>query len=130
MHTVIRYTLQLAAFITLIIGLLLLLAPEVTVEPFSNGNVTDHHFIRFIGTALVGFAFTNWLYSRTPNPVVALPAIYGNIISLVLAILVDVVGLAAGILHASALFILALHVGFAALFSYCVILLHKGRAGA
>jgi hypothetical protein len=124
---IVSIILRLAACATLVIGFLTLLAPEEIVRIFDGYDPSNYHFVRFIGTALIGFAVTNWLYSSFTDIKVVLPAIYGNIASLALAILVDVVGLIAGVLATPAWIILLLHSVFLAAFLYAVRLIHAAN---
>lgn len=127
-HIVVRVVLQLAAFTTLIIGLITLLAPNQIVGWFDGFDAPNYHMVRFIGTALTGFAVTNWLYSRSTDFTHVLPAIYGNIASLVLAIVVDAFGLAFGTLAKATWLILTLHAAFASAFIYCVVVIRRSRS--
>lgn len=117
--------LRLAASATLIIGLITLLAPEEIVRIFDGYDPSNYHFVRFIGTALIGFAVMNWLYSLSSDMKAVLPAIYGNLTSLILAIIVDTFGLAAGVLSHAAWWILSLHIVFTWAFAYLVWLIRK-----
>lgn len=117
--------LRTAAIATLVIGLITLFAPEEIVRIFDGYDPGNYHFVRFIGTALIGFAVTNWLYSFFQETKVVLPAIYGNVASLALAIIVDVVGLIAGVLASAAWLILLLHAIFLVAFLYCIRLIRE-----
>jgi Na+-driven multidrug efflux pump len=120
--------LRLAAVATFGIGLITLLAPSEIIHIFDGYDPGNYHFIRFIGTALIGFAVTNWLYSSFHSKEVVLPAIYGNLTSLILAVLVDAIGLVAGVLAPAAWLILLLHAFFAGAFIYCVLLIRKANS--
>jgi hypothetical protein len=122
---VVPSVLRLAAGATLVIGLITLLAPEEIIRIFDGYDPGNYHFVRFIGTALIGFAVTNWLYSYFNEMKVVLPAIYGNVASLTLAIIVDVVGLLAGVLASAAWLILLLHSVFLVAFVYSIRIIHK-----
>jgi hypothetical protein len=123
----VRYILAAAALTTLFIGLATLLLPERAIGWFDGGGGESSHFVRFIGTALIGFSVMNWLYSRSDDLRYALPAIYGNLASLSLAIIVDAIGLARHELSLGAWIILGLHGVFAAAFAYCAVAINKGR---
>jgi hypothetical protein len=126
-HATVKYVLQLAAITTLAIGLVTLFAPTQIVSWFDGYDAPNNHMVRFIGTALIGFAVSNWLYSRADDYTQVLPAIYGNIASLVLAIAVDLVGIFQGTLTKAAWLILMLHVIFAAAFLYCVFVIRQSE---
>jgi len=122
-HRLTRLILRLAAIATFVLGIITLLAPDFVVavaNGYSNGN---YHLVRFIGTALIGFGITNWFYSKFDDLKATLPAIYGNLASLLLAIAVDVLGLVTNMLNASAWLILGMHVVFFILFIKCVLLI-------
>lgn len=121
----VRTILQWAAFFTFWIGLGTLLIPEVIIHWFDGFEAPNLHFVRFIGTALIGFSVINWLYSRLNNLEYILPAIYGNLASLSLAIIVDAIGLYLHMLAPLAWLILALHAVFAGAFLYCVLLIRR-----
>ncbi|MDQ3123426.1 MAG: hypothetical protein M3Q14_01950 [bacterium] len=116
----VRIILQIAAFSTLIIGVGTLLFPDLIVSWFDGTSGESNHFVRFIGTALIGFSVANWLCSRLPDLSHALPVIYGNFTSLVLAILVDLIGLALNLLSGAVWIILLVHFSFALAFWYCI----------
>lgn len=117
--------LRTAAIATFVIGLITLFAPEEIIRIFDGYDPGNYHFVRFIGTALIGFAVTNWLYSFFKDMKVVLPAIYGNVASLVLAIIIDFIGLLAGVLASAAWLILLLHSAFLVAFLYSVRLIRK-----
>lgn len=112
--------LRLAAIVTLIIGCITLLAPAQVVSIFDGFEAHNLHFVRFIGASLIGFSIGNWLYSYFHDLRAVLPAIYGNLTSLVLAIIVDVLGLISGALSSATWLILGLHTIFAFTFWYCI----------
>jgi Na+-driven multidrug efflux pump len=124
-YRITRLILRLAALTTFVIGGITLVAPDEIVRIFDGSGTESNHMVRFIGTALIGFAVMNWLYSSYSRLDSVLPAIYGNLTSLWLAITVDIIGLFTGSLSKPGWFILFLHVIFAAAFSYCVILIKR-----
>jgi hypothetical protein len=117
--------LRLATVATFVIGLATLFFPAELIRIFDGYDSSNFHFVRFIGTALIGFSVTNWLYSTFTTKEAVLPAIYGNLTSLALAIIVDAVGLIVGVLASAAWLILALHMIFATAFVYCVFLIQR-----
>lgn len=121
----VHVVLRSAALATFILGVGTILAPPHIVEWFVGHGVQDVHFVRFIGTALTGFAVANWLYSRMTPIKLALPAVYGNLTSLYLAIVIDVTGIINGTLGRSIWAVLILHIAFAAAFTYCVALIKR-----
>lgn len=121
----VHIVLRLSALATLLLGVGTIIAPPHIIEWFVGRGVEDVHFVRFIGTALTGFAVTNWLYSRVTPIKLALPAVYGNLTSLCLAIIIDAVGLINGTLGRSVWAVLILHIVFALAFMQCVVLIKR-----
>lgn len=122
----IRFVLRAAALTTFVLGVGIVLRPDLIVSWFDGYSGNNYHFVRFIGTALIGFSVMNWLYSRFKTISAVLPAIYGNLTSLLLATAVDVVGALNGMLSRPAWLILIVHFIFTAAFIYCVV--HIKRA--
>jgi hypothetical protein len=121
----VSFILRLAAVATFAIGLVTLFFPAELIKIFDGYDSSNFHFVRFIGTALIGFSVTNWLYSSFRTKEAVLPAIYGNLTSLLLAVLIDTIGLIAGVLASAAWLILIVHTLFAAAFIYCALLIQK-----
>ena len=127
----IKVILQLAAVATLVLGMLTLFWPELLISWFDADQQGSNHFVRFIGAALIGFAATDFLYSKMSDFSSLLPAVYGNLTSLGLAVMVDLGGLWTHNLDRSAWLILAVHLAFACAFAYCALLVRKikGKEG-
>lgn len=121
----VKLILQLSALATLGIGLGTLILPGVIIGWFAGDKTESHHFVRFIGTALIGFSVSNWIYSKFVDLKAVLPGIYGNMTSLCLAIAVDLIGLLLHQLNRSGWLILGVHVGFAAAFLYCILQIRR-----
>ena len=124
-QTLIKITLQLAALTTFFLGLFIIIKPDLLIMWFDGYSAGDYHIVRFIGTALIGFSVMNWIYSQSKDLKAVLPAIYGNLTSISLAVIVDLIGLATGSLSMAAWLILAVHAVFAGAFIYCVWLIKK-----
>ena len=120
-NQIVSRILMLAALTTFIIGIITLFAPQAIIRIFDGYSAPNFHFVRYIGTALIGFSVANWLYSRFTDMRTVIPAIYGNLTSLILAIGVDSIGLISKVLSPMAAYILLLHVVFTGLFAYCVV---------
>lgn len=111
--------LRIAAVVTLVLGAGLMVLPGPIVAYFNNDQYPNTvHFVRFLGTALTGFGVLNWMGSAIEDAEAALPGMYGNLTSLVLASLIDVIGLTYRILNPRGWLILALHLVFVVGFSY------------
>jgi hypothetical protein len=118
--------LRLAAIVTSVLGVGLMLSPAPILAFFAGGQVpNDVHFVRFLGTALIGFGALNWTASKFKDASALRPALYGNAISLILGVAVDAVGLLTGTLSHRGWWILLLHVIFGVGFMYYVIALRK-----
>jgi hypothetical protein len=87
---IVRY-LQLTALVTAIIGVVLLLWPEQILQWFIPGATGDF-FIRFIGSALLGYATLNWQAASSNNYDVRRIVLEGNLVTLVVATILSTVG--------------------------------------
>lgn len=117
--------LRLAAIATCAIGLVVLLFPQMITQVFDGYNGSNYHFIRFIGTALLGFAVMNWLYAGFHDKKAVMPALLGNLTSLFIAVVIDTIGLIYGTVPMAAVVILAVHFVFMAAFGYAIWLIRK-----
>lgn len=124
----VRTVLKLAAAATFLLGIFIIIAPYQTLLWFDGSSTGNYHFLRFLGTALIGFSIMNWLYSKFDNIEPVIPAIYGNLASLFLAIIFDLAGLLRDTLYPAAWLILAMHAFFACAFGYCVLRI-KSKTG-
>lgn len=100
------------------IGLSLLVVSKEIVALFNGNDSTNEHFAVYLGTALIGFAIANWMYSRMSDLKSIQPSIYGNLASLVPAAIIDVVTIFEGKGQTIIWLVLALHVVFGAAFAY------------
>lgn len=125
MQNPISSVLKLAALFTFFIGIVTLIAPGEIVRIFDGYDAPNNHFVRFIGTALIGFAVADWMYSQMVDVQNALPAIFGNLTSLVLAMGIDLVGIFTGKLTNYAWLLFVMHTAFALAFLYCVMQLRR-----
>jgi hypothetical protein len=117
--------LRAAAIATLLIGLAILFFPQLIVYVFDGYSGSNYHFMRFIGTALLGFALMNWLYAGFHDKKAVMPALLGNLVSLGIAVVVDIIGLVQGSVPMVAAIILLLHVIFMVAFGYAVWLIRQ-----
>lgn len=113
---------RIAGLVTLILGVGLILFPEMILQYFANGQVpNDFHFVRYLGTALIGFGVLNWYGARfVSKPEIALIALVANFTSLVLATSIDLVMYLDGTLAGRNVLILLLHVSFSIGFGYYI----------
>lgn len=123
-NLIVRYVLRAAAIATLLLGVIMIAAPGELLRWFGNGSADNQHFPIYLGTALIGFSLTNWLYSRFSDLTVLKPAIYGNLASLLTAFVIDTVSLAKDTLNQALWLILFIHLIFAVAFLYCLVIIH------
>jgi hypothetical protein len=123
----VRHVLRASALATLLIGLSLLVYAAPIVSWISNNTQSNEHFAVYLGTALVGFAVTNWLYSNSKSLEYVIPAIYGNLASLMTAIVIDITAIIAAKLNWFVWAILALHFIFLLAFTYCLSVMRKQK---
>ncbi|MBW3568992.1 hypothetical protein KY385_02585 [Candidatus Parcubacteria bacterium] len=123
----VQYILRAAAIVTLILGVLLIGASDMLLKWFGNEEAGNQHFAIYLGTALVGFSVMNWIYSNFNDLSVLKPAIYGNLVSLSAALVIDIVSLARGSVNSSIWLILLLHLVFLAAFAYCLKIIHRHK---
>lgn len=114
----IRFILKSAAAATLLIGVSLLVFSGAILEVLGMSNDSEH-FAVYLGSALIGFAAANWLFSQSKDLALILPLIYGNLISLIIAAVVDALLLLEGKVSSMVWLILLLHAGFALAFGWC-----------
>ena len=103
--------LQLIAGITAVIGLVLLLWPEWILKWFIPG-ATGVFFVRFIGSALLGYATLNVLSSKVNNYDIRRIAIDANLVTLTVALILSVVGVVSGAITHDQLLLIGEHVVF------------------
>lgn len=94
---------------------------------FDGQNIADFaHFIRFLGTALIGFSVLNWYGARLAhNTEAMLIAVTANFTSLALATAIDLLMLTSHTMNSRGLLILALHLSFALGFGYWISQIRK-----
>lgn len=126
-NLLVRYVLRAAAVATLLLGITMIAAPGQLLNWFGNGSADNQHFPIYLGTALIGFSLTNWLYSRFNDLSVLKPAIYGNLLSLLTALVIDIVSLTRGSLSQALWLVLFVHLLFAAAFLYCLVVIHMDK---
>lgn len=97
----------------------MIVLPGQILKVFGDGG-SNQHFAIYLGTALVGFATINWLYSNASNQQILKPAIYGNLASLLPAVVIDGVAVAKNNVSSSIWLILILHIVFGVAFLYCL----------
>jgi len=115
-----RLVLKVAAVTTLVLGLTLLGFSGAIIKLFDNEWAQEKHFAVYLGAALIGFSVANWLYSLSRDLAAVRPAIIGNLVSLVVASVIDIVFLIGQSSSAVVWLILLLHLAFASAFSYCL----------
>ena len=112
---------------TLVLGIGLISIPQDLVDWFIPNGAANEHFAIYLGTALIGFSLTNWLYSRGHDLTHMLPAVYGNLLSLVIASVIDIFALLNGSQNMALWLVLILHLFFASAFAYCIVVVHRNN---
>lgn len=116
---IVRRVLKASAIATFLIGLSLLLYANQVVGIFGDWGKSQH-FATYLGSALIGFSVSNWLYSRIKDLAVILPLIYGNLVSLLIASVIDAYLLLQMEVTNMVWLVLLLHLCFAVAFGYCL----------
>lgn len=113
----IKLFLRVAAVTTFIIGVTLILIPGVAdyflTQPINSGSI----FVRFLGSALVGYSYLNWATAYYDN-IDAHATIIGNLSTLMVALLLSILGVMNGSLTSAGWLIVLLHGVFAGSFGY------------
>jgi hypothetical protein len=116
-----RLVLKAAAIATLVLGVSLLFFSAAIIKLFDKEWGQERHFAVYLGTALIGFAISNWLYSQSRNLSAVRPAIIGNLVSLVTASVIDILFLIRQSTSLVIWLILLLHITFVCAFTYCLL---------
>lgn len=115
----IHYYLIATAGITASIGLILLFWPEQILQWFIPGATGDF-FIRFIGSALFGYATLNMLAADAKQRDVQRIAVIANLTTLVIALGLSIYGVAAHFITHLGWLLIGEHLLFVAGFGLCV----------
>lgn len=116
--------LRVTAIITAGIGLVLLFWPQQILSLFIPSDGQDF-FVRFIGSALLGYSTLNYLSSRTDQRRIHEIAMEANIVTLAVATAISIVGVAnQTVTHFGGLLI-AEHVIFLGLFVWARLVSYK-----
>jgi hypothetical protein len=110
--------LRLAACTTLAIGLMLILMPGFVEDffvaaPDHGGDI----FIRFLGSALLGYSYLNWYTAQLKRLEDMRATFVGNLSTLTVAFVISLVAVLDGTLNARGWLIVLLHFGFGAGFA-------------
>lgn len=119
-YITVRNVLRASAVATLIFGLALLVFSSRLVSLIDNGGVDENHFAVYLGTSLIGFSVSNWIYSNFKELSAIRPAIIGNQASLISASIIDVVFLIKQPTNIAIWLILLMHIAFVSAFAYCL----------
>lgn len=107
--------LRLTAVVTAVIGVGLLLRPDIILTWF----IPDAHgdfFIRFIGSALLGYSTLNWLASRSDDLTTYRIALDANLMTLSIATALSSIGVITGVVEQFGWLLIGEHVIFTLLF--------------
>lgn len=111
------------AAVTAVIGSTLLVFPGCIATFFLTHPAQGSDiFIRFLGSSLVGYSYLNWFTAHFDNLHTMRATLIGNFSTLFIALVVSVWGVLDHTLKATGIFIILLHLSFAAGFGFY---LHK-----
>jgi hypothetical protein len=116
----VRSILKIAAGATLVLGMLMVIIPDVVGRLLYPVEFQNYHLARFIGAALIGYSVLNWFYSKAESVKVMTPAVWGNFVSLFIACLIDIGYLWLGRVSSFGWLAFLLHFGFAWAFFLCI----------
>ena len=107
--------LRLTALVTALIGVGLLFRPDIILSWFIPEAKGDF-FIRFIGSALLGYSTLNWLASRSEDLKTYRIALDANLVTLTIATILSSVGVVTGVVEQLGWLLIGEHVIFTLLF--------------
>lgn len=120
----VRGYLLATAAITATIGIIVLFWPEQILTWFIPGATGDF-FVRFIGSALLGYATLNILAAETKDFEAQNLALWSNFVTLTVATVVSVFGALSGDIVTLPQLLIGEHVLFMSGFAYCLYLQYK-----
>ncbi len=109
--------LRVTGVVTALIGVSLLLRPDIILQWFIPGATGDF-FVRFIGSALLGYSTLNWLASASNDLKTYRIALDANLVTLSIATILSIVGVASGTIENLGWLLIAEHVVFMACFAW------------
>jgi tetrahydromethanopterin S-methyltransferase subunit C len=108
--------LRVTAFVTLGIGVILLCFPGVILHLFIPGS-NEGFFIRFIGSALIGYSTLNFLASNANHIKIYKIALDANLVTLCIATILSIVGVMSGAIATYGWLLVLEHSVFTGLFA-------------
>jgi hypothetical protein len=109
--------LRVTAVVTALIGVSLLFQPDVILQRFIPGATGDF-FVRFIGSALLGYSTLNWLASGSNDLKTYRIALDANLVTLSIATILSIAGVASGTIENLGWLLIAEHMVFTAFFAW------------
>lgn len=122
--TIVRGYLLLTGGVTAGIGLVLLFWPEQILQWFIPGATGDF-FVRFIGSALMGYAALNMLTAQTKDREAQTIALWANVVTLVIATGLSIYGVVTHMVTQFGWLLITEHVLFVAGFAFCLYIEYK-----
>lgn len=111
--------LRLTAGTTLLISLVLVTMPGFVENYFvSSPSHGGDIFIRFLGSALIGYTYLNWHTSKLDSVEAMQATFLGNLSTLTIAFFISLSAVITGTLNPKGLFIVLLHFTFAVGFGF------------
>lgn len=120
----VRKYLIVTAAITATIGIIMLFWPGQILTWFIPGATGDF-FVRFIGSALLGYAGLNVMAAETKDFTAQTITLWSNFITLSVATLLSIAGVIAGEITSFQWLIIGEHVLFVSGFAYCLSVQYK-----
>ena len=115
----IKIFLKVIVYLTTGIGLALLVCPSTVGTIFLNSYAPGSDiFIRFLGSALIGYSYLNWYTSKYEEPKLMHATLVGNFATLFIASIVSIIGVLDQSLNQRGLLIVLLHISVGSGFGY------------
>ena len=118
--------LRITAVVTAIIGLTLLFWPEQILNLFIP-TANENFFVRFIGSALLGYSTLNFLTSRVEDRRMHQIALDANLVTLTIATILSIIGVASNVVTNFGWLLIGEHVVFTSLFVWARIVAAKTK---
>lgn len=120
----VRTYLLVTAAATFAIGVILLFWPEQILQWFIPGATGDF-FVRFIGSALVGYSVLNTLAAETKDYYAQEIALIANLVTLSIATCLSIYGVVSGQITSMTGLLIGEHIVFTVGFAICLYLQKK-----
>ena len=123
-HKFATYYLRLTAAITALLGIILITRPDIILQWFIPSTDGDF-FIRFIGSALLGYSTLNFLASSSNDMTTYRIALDANLVALSIATILSLIGVVIGVVENLGWLLVGEHLAFAVLFLWVRMTLNR-----